>query len=288
MSAIGIGPGNCNTKNSQLGADGRCYEFCPDGWTPIDNGPVCAQNCPDGFATTTTEDGQACLRPMFPREIKPFLQCPPGADRMYDKCLLSCPAGTKNNFNLCMPECPPGYVNTQDGLSCQAEFYKRTATVREACYANETRIGGRYCLGPCDAGTVPLEENSEMCYAVLPSAVAQYFWTGNSNLAQKSGPVVSKLIFARTQTTAFCEESFVPLNGSCFATCPTGSKNLNTMCYAECPPGFDDTNNQTACTAPTKPRKVVLSTFDNIGRVLRNIFLGIILIVVLSFITSLV
>lgn len=289
MSAIGIGPGNCRTKNTQLGSDGRCYDFCPDGWTPVDNGPICAQNCPAGYAPTTLEDGgQACLRPAFQREIKPFLQCPEGSDRMYDKCLLSCPPGTKNNFNLCLPDCPPGYVNTSDGLSCQAEFYKRTATVREACYANETRIGGRFCLGPCDAGTVPLESNSEMCYATLPGSVSQYFWTGNSNLGQRSGPIVSKLIFARTMSNAYCENGFLPLNGSCFANCPKGSQNLGTQCVAECPQGFKTSNNQSVCVCPLKTRKVRLGTLESIGAILRNIFLGIIGIVLLSFIISLV
>jgi len=287
MSAIGLGPGNCTTKNSQLGQDGRCYDFCEDGWAPIDNGPFCAQKCPKGFAPTTTVDGQACVRPAFNREIKPFLQCPEGSDRMYDKCLLACPPGTTNNFNLCLPDCPPGYVDTEDKLSCQAEFYKRSATVREACYANETRIGGRYCLGPCDAGTVASEANSEMCYATLPASVAQYFWTGNSTLAEKSGPIVSKLIFARTQSNAYCQDGFVPLNGSCFANCPEGSQNLSTQCVAECPVGFKTSNNQTVCVCPVKRRNVRLSTLDNIGVILRNITLGIVGIILLSFITSL-
>jgi hypothetical protein len=200
---------------------------------------------------------------------------------------LSCPPGTSNNFNLCLPDCPPGYVNTQDGLSCQAEFYKRTATIREACYANETRIGGRFCLGPCDAGTVASEENSEMCYASLPPAVAQYFWTGDSTVGKKSGPIVSKLIFARTQSNAFCEDGFEPLNGACFANCPVGSQTLSTQCIAECPPGFKTSNNQTACLCPTKKRRVRLSTIDSIGTLIRNVFLILVGIMLLSFLSSL-
>lgn len=273
--------------NSQLGADGQCYSFCPDGWTPVNNGQWCAKNCPTGYAATTVSDSEVtCLRPSFPREIKPQLQCPAGADRLFDRCLLACPTGTKANFNLCVPDCPPGFVQTADGLSCQAEFYKRTAVVREACYANETRVAGRVCLGPCDSGTAPMPGNVEMCYALVPEAVKQFFWSGDAKLGSRPGPLVAKVIFAREQSNATCASGYVPMNGSCFAQCPTGGQALGTQCVADCPEGFKSVNNQTACLAPTQKRRIVVSTLQAIGNFFKNVAFVILAIMVLSLAAS--
>jgi hypothetical protein len=278
MSAIG--GGNCDAKKSQAGANGLCYAYCPKGWSPVDNGPKCAKNCPAGYAATSSTDGSslACLRPTFIREIKPQLECPDGADRMYDKCILDCPIGTKKHFNLCVPECPPNFVETTDGLSCQAEFVKRVATVREACFSNETRIAGRFCLAPCEAGTVPLADNSEMCYASLPINVRQFFWTGDSNFKSDIGPVVSKLIFARNQSSATCEDGYESINGQCFAKCPPGSTELGKHCVADCPNQFKSIGNQSACLRPTQGRAVVTGIVGSIEEIFKKLLLFIVII----------
>jgi hypothetical protein len=286
----GIGPGNCDASKSEVGADGQCYAYCPVGWSPLDNGPMCAKDCPQGFGPAGTTDGStvACLRPAFSREIKPTLSCPPGADRLFDKCLLDCPLGTHKKFNLCVPDCPVGFVETPDGLSCQAEFMKRTATVREACYANETRIAGRICLGPCDAGTVPLQSDSEMCFSTVPVNLRPFFWTGDPNFASDIGPLVAKVIFARATEGATCATDFVPFNGRCFAKCPTGSTDLGLQCVANCPSDFKSIGNQSACLRPTMKRAVVKNVLDRIGDIIKKIFYGILAIMGLSIVASIV
>jgi len=282
--------GNCDSKKAELGFDGTCYEYCPTGWSPIDHGPICALNCPDGYAPTavSADEPPVCLRPTFIRETKPPLQCPTGADRQYDTCFLDCPIGTSKNFNLCVPECPQNFMETPDGLSCQAEFVKRSATVREACYANETRIAGRICLAPCPSGTVPLKENSELCYATLPSNVREFFWTGGDTLKAEVGPIVAKVIFARTQTPATCIDGFEPYNGTCYAVCPTGSSPLGPECVAQCPPAFNATNNQTACVRPTKRRAAVRSLSQSIGYWVFTVGTFLLVIMLFSFVISLI
>jgi hypothetical protein len=181
-----------------------------------------------------------------------MLQCEPGADRQYDKCLLSCPAGSTKKYNLCIPDCPEGFVNTSGGLSCQAEFVKRTATVREACYANETRIGGRVCLSPCPVNTVADPINVELCYSVVPDQFKNLFWAG-------SGSLISKIIFARSVASATCGPNFMSLNGQCFAECPANSQAIGTECVASCPPNFRSSGNGSACVRPTAERAEILS-----------------------------
>jgi len=282
--------GNCDARKSEVGFDGTCYEYCPTGWSPLDQGPICALDCPPGFApvATTQGDAPACLRPSFQREIKPTLQCPPGADRQYDTCFLVCPDGTKKNFNLCIPTCPSGFMESPDGLSCQAEFVKRVATVREACYADETRIGGRICLAPCPSGTVALDSNIELCYAAVPAAVRQYFWSGTDKFQNEVGPVVAKVIFARTQTTATCLNDFAPLNGTCYADCPTGSQALGAECVADCPSKFKVTNNQTACLRPTRKRQVVRTITQTIVYWVFTVISFILAIMIISGLISLI
>ena len=284
-----IGPGNCNNRKAEVGFDGTCYEYCPTGWSPIEHGPICALDCPKGFApvATTQEEPPSCIRPSFPREIKPPLQCPTGADRQYDTCYLDCPIGTKKNFNLCVPVCPRGFVESPDGLSCQAEFVKRSATVREACFANETRIAGRVCLAPCPSGTLALESNVELCYAELPTIVRQFFWTGNDTLTTEPGPTVAKVIFARTQQNAICLPDFEAFNGTCYADCPIGSTALGSECVANCPGEFEVTANQTACLRPTKKRAVVRTLAQSIGYWITLVGSFIAGIMLISFVLSL-
>jgi hypothetical protein len=257
------GTGNC-PQGASVGSDGRCYKNCPPGYAPLQNGSLCIADCPQGYGPSASADNNAgsCIRPAFEREVKPNLACPPGADRQFDKCLLDCPLGTHKDFNLCVPDCPPNFVETPDGLSCQAEFFKRVATVREACYANETRIAGRICLAPCDAGTVPLETNSELCYATVPAQFQPFFWTGDPKFQASIGPLVSKVIFARAQAPATCLTNFVSMNGQCFADCPSNSTAVGTQCLANCPRNFNNTANQTACIRPTIQRQRVLNIWQ--------------------------
>jgi len=281
-------PGNCDPKKSQVGDNGLCYRYCPDGWSPIDNGPNCAKNCPSGFIDIGSVPGSdlACIKPAFPREIKPQLNCPFGAERQYDQCLLDCPLGTKKKFNLCIPECPSGFVESSDGLSCQAEFFKRVAVVREACYANETRVSGRFCLSPCPAGTVADSNNSEMCFSTIPINSRPYFWAGDSNFQSDVSSIVSKIIFPREKQSAQCATDFEPLNGQCFSDCPENSQGLGKLCYADCPSNFKAINNQTACLRPTQKRAIVTTFLGTVKNVIEQFFIGILIVIIGSFLVS--
>jgi hypothetical protein len=184
-----------------------------------------------------------------------------------------------------MPDCPPNFVTSKDGLSCQAEFIKRVATVREACYANETRIAGRLCLAPCDVGTLPFEDNSELCYATVPNNLTQYFWTGSPTFQQNIGPQVAKVVFSRTVIPATCGPYFDTSNGKCYAKCPDGASELGTECVADCPPDFLNVSNKSACIRPTMPRGQVIPLTERIGRIIKNIFIviGVFLVLGLLF-----
>lgn len=279
---------SCDPAISEPGYNGACYAFCPSGFSPVASGPTCARNCPNGYVTASdiNETQLMCLRPHFQREIKPPLLCPPGAERQYGKCLLACPPGTKSHYGLCNPECPKGFVQTQDGLSCQAEFVKRYAIVREACYANETRVDGRRCLGPCDAGTLPLPTNKELCYATIPPSARPFFWTGDPKFKSDVGPLVSKIIFSRTEAPATCDPDFEPLNGACFSACPRGTKALATQCVVDCPQGFASIANQTACARPIIKRTQILTTGQRIVSGTSTVFNAIVLIMIISILSS--
>jgi len=290
----GLGAGACDTSKSELGRDGQCYSYCPSGWSSVDSGPLCAKNCPSGFATCTATQNStlACARPSFSREVKPPLACPAGAERQFSTCYLGCPAGTSQTFNLCVPDCPPGFVQTADGLSCQAEFIKRIATVREACYNNETRIEGRTCLSPCASGTLPLPSNIEFCYSTVPVNLRPYFWTGDRNfgrgLQPDVGPVVAKIIFPRKQQAATCEQLYQPLNGNCFSKCPSGSSPLGSECVVNCPTGFRSVRNQSACIRPTRVRQVIVRPIAAFGAAVRKIIVVILIIMAFAFTSSLI
>ena len=281
--------GNCPTGSS-MGSDGFCYQDCPPGYAPIQNGPECIKDCPPGFAPSAAADNNpgSCVKPAFDREVKPTLACPPGADRQFDKCLLDCPLGTHKDYNLCVPDCPPNFVPTPDGLSCQAEFFKRVATVREACYANETRIAGRICLAPCDAGTVPLETDSELCYATVPPQFQPYFWTGDPKFKANIGPLVAKVIFARSQSPATCLANYVSMNGQCYADCPQNASAIGTQCLANCPASFKNTANQTACVRPTLRRQKVLSIWQRAESVFQAVAIGLAVFLGISLLANLV
>jgi hypothetical protein len=126
-----------------------------------------------------------------------------------------------------------------------------------------------------------------MCYATVPPALSQFFWNGGAQFKAQVGPIISKIVFARSQSNAFCSTGFVPLNGQCFANCPTGSQALGTECLADCPANFKAVNNQTACLSPVKKRAIVLSALDTIGNIFKNIFIAIISIMAISFISGL-
>ena len=289
----GLGAGACDTSKSDLGRDGQCYAYCLDGWSPVDNGPTCARNCPAGFVTCAPTSGStlACAKPSFAREIKPQLVCPADAERQFSTCYLGCPSGTLQNYNLCVPQCPNGFVQTADGLSCQAEYIKRVATVREACYANETRIEGRTCLSPCPSGTVALPSNIEFCYTTVPVNLRPYFWTGDRNFgnyANDVGPVVAKVIFPRKQQPATCGPLYEPLNGVCFSKCPQGSMALGSECVVDCPAGFRSVNNQSACLRPTRKRPTVVRPTAAFAAGVRRIILVILVIMGFAFASSLI
>ena len=120
---------SCQPPNS-IGSDGKCYAPCPMGYVNFGNSNLqCIQSCPPGF----TEAEGGCIRPKIPRDKKPFLQCPPGAQRIVEQCLLQCPNGTAPEFELCNPVCPRGFTENADGTVCEAEFMQRTAVPRPAC-----------------------------------------------------------------------------------------------------------------------------------------------------------
>jgi hypothetical protein len=272
-------------KNSRLASDGACYETCADGWSPLNNGPECAKNCPSGFAKSAsiTNSSLSCVRPTFEREIKPHLSCPPGADRQFDMCLLDCPMGTKKKFALCVPECPVGFIESSDGLSCQAEYTKRKAILREACYENETRVGGRFCLTPCPLGYAPSKENEELCYALLPPGARQFFWSGDSTMKGQSGPIISKIVFSRSLSPATCDTNYKAYAAQCYADCPKNSIALGSQCVADCPQDFKSNANQTVCIRPVVKSKRVYNTVQKIGNGILNalyIFLGFIFLII--------
>jgi len=269
---------SCNPKTSQQGSDGKCYKKCPPGYRPINNGPTCAKKCPGGFIESDV-NVSVCIKPAAPREMKPFLGCPQGADRMYDKCLLGCPVGTTKKFSLCVPNCPPGFVESKDGLSCQAEFVKRVVTIREACFNNEVRVDGKFCMSPCEYGTVPFIDNSELCYATVPTSLQQYFWSGDPKFVTGISPQISKIIFSRTIGPSTCATNFEPLNGQCFADCPINSKPVGTECLVDCPSGFQTTTNQSACLRPLITRAQVVGLGQEIEDLALKIALAVVSVI---------
>jgi hypothetical protein len=287
--------GNCDSASSEVGADGKCYALCPAGFERIDNGPSCAKVCPPGFVTMPAPEsgpkaGQpACLRPSLVREVKPMVWCSePGATRQYNTCFSECPKGTSAKFELCVPDCPVGFVNTSDGLSCQATFVKRQAVVREACYENETRVDGRVCLAPCPSGLVAVADQPELCYAPVPQNVQNLFWSGDpKSIGVNLGPLVAKLITPRGQSPAGCDlANFEPLFGQCYANCPPNMKPLGAECIMDCPDGFLQAAGSLVCLPPIVKTPVVATVTEKIESVIRTIGYILAGLVVIAVVTS--
>jgi hypothetical protein len=193
--------------------------------------------------------------------------------------------GTHKNFNLCVPNCPTGFIESSDGLSCQAEYTKRKAILREACYVNETRVGGRFCLSPCPLGYAPSKENEELCYALMPPGVQQFFWSGDSRIKSKgqTGPIISKIVFSRTLVAATCDTNYKAYASQCYADCPINSLTLGSQCVADCPADFKSNANQTACIRPIVKSKRLLNVLQKIGDGILNalyVFIAFIFVII--------
>lgn len=241
------GAGNCLVPNV-VGQNGQCYAPCPDGFESITE-TTCAKKCPPGFIVTDT----ACMRPVSQRDTQPFLRCPAGAERQFNVCLLACPNESviQEVFEMCVPACPAGFTTNDDGLSCQSEFQRRSAVLREACFANEDRLGN-LCLSPCQAGMEALPIDKELCYRKLPEALRAYFWNGGTQ--EESSAIVSKLVFPRQKVLAVCSDDFSNVNGKCFANCPLNAEAVSTTCVVNCPKDFKTSPNRTACLRPMMER----------------------------------
>lgn len=264
---------SCTGSNTYYA--GNCYQPCPDGWEAV-NETECRQLCPDGYMSTNT----TCLRPIVARETSPAIQCPPGATRVYDECLLACPENTSANFEVCTPNCPPGFTESLDKTSCLSELMNRTAVIRDACYQGEVRSGA-FCLRPCPAGTAPYPADVSMCYRLVPEAFQNYFIT--------YGATSSKVTFQRTIVPATCPVSYVPQDGTCYAPCPPLTSADHSLCYLNCPSGFPSLDKNVACLRPTVPRPIAVSGISVFGSYLKIAFIIIgvfVLIGVLSFVTK--
>lgn len=160
--------------------------------------------------------------------------------------------------------------------------------MREACYANETRVAGRICLSPCSSGTVPYGANAELCYATVPSALWPFFWTGDKTFSNwsNSGPLISKILTSRSQSDATCAPGYESLNGQCFADCPAGSMPLGPNCVADCPDTFKSVDNQSACLRPSYRRAKITSFIDNLGHIIRYILFGIAFLFIMTKFTA--
>jgi Fe-S-cluster-containing hydrogenase component 2 len=108
------------------------------------------------------ESEGGCIRPGLPRDKKPFLACPVNSTRITEQCWVNCPTGTVEEFELCSPICPFGFITTNDGNTCEAEFIKRTAVPRSACFDGERRIEN-LCLSACPQGTSEDSVDATLC-----------------------------------------------------------------------------------------------------------------------------
>ena len=238
--------------------NGNCYYPCPDGYEEVDN-LFCRQKCPFGFANTDT----ACIRADVAKSTYPIIQCPNGATRVYDKCLLACPSGTTEEFELCIPNCPFGFVESPDGGSCISELIPRQAVLREACYQGETR-SGNYCLQPCPENTNVYALDETVCYRQVPPEVSRFFVTYNATSA--------KVNFQRTIVPTVCPTGTTLQNGECHGPCPDGTSSDGSKCLVQCPSGFANVG-VGACLRPTINRVQAVSRFSVFDRYLRYAFI---------------
>lgn len=219
----------CQAPNT-IGSDGKCYSPCGPGQVPWGNSNVqCIQQCPPEFLQAENQ----CVRPSLPRDLKPPLQCPPGATRIGEQCWLACPDGTVENQEVCEPACPDGFVESEDGLACEAEFVKRVASLRNACFPNEERIGN-FCLQKCPSGMEPQANEPSLCTYSLPDNVKKQFVTNNLTSA--------KIIFGRTRVDAECLVNYTPAPKGCYSLCPLNSEAQGDSCVINCPAGFTQQN----------------------------------------------
>lgn len=264
----------CSPPNTAY--DGNCYLPCPDGWETVDN-TYCRKACPFGYLASET----ACIRPVVPRVTLPIMECPSGATRVYDQCLLACPAGTTAQFEMCMPSCPDGFVDSPDGLSCISELVPRPGAVREACYQGETRVGD-YCLAPCTNGTAVYPLDATMCYRTLPPELQNYFVTYGSTSA--------KVRFQRTIVPSTCPRDYVSKDGVCYAPCPSGTTaggaagpagSDSAQCKLACPPGFPSVNG--GCMRPTLMRTQYVSTASTWEKYFKYVLIAVLVFIVFNF-----
>ena len=255
----------------QIVYNGVCYDACPSGYEPV-NDTDCKANCPFGFQSNDS----FCVRPVLARESVPPIDCPTGATRVYDHCLLACPEGTVAKFELCVPVCPPGFTESVDGLSCLSELFPRISTIRDACYQGETRSGA-FCLRPCPPGSAVYSLDQTLCYKVLPSNLTDYFAT--------YGTTSAKIYFQRTVVGAVCPQGFVAQDNTCYAPCPKGSTGDHAYCYVNCPAQFPELSKGLACQRPVRQRTVVTSAFDAIGTYVKYFLtgIGVLIFIVLVF-----
>lgn len=239
--------------------NGVCYGACPSGYEPITEN-YCAQQCPTGFQSNDT----ACVQPVLARGAVPPIQCPPGATRVYNQCLLACPEGTLSKFEICEPVCPPGFTESLDKTSCLAEIFPRISTVRDACYQGETRVGAM-CLRPCPYGTDVYPGDNTLCYRLLPPNVTNYFAT--------YGATSAKILFQRTVAPSVCPDGFVAQDNTCYAPCPPNSTGNHAFCYVNCPTGFKQDG--FTCIRPTVQRPVARSAVDVVGSYIKYGVVGI-------------
>jgi hypothetical protein len=244
----------CAPPNSFI--DGRCLQPCPSGYEPVDK-EYCRQLCPEGFFASD----ESCIRPVVMRNNVPPIVCPPGAERVYDQCLLACPEQCDAQFELCIPRCPPGFVQTLDGQSCVSELISRTATLRSACFQGETR-SGPFCLRPCPAGTVQYLNDASVCYRTMPPEFAPYFITYDATAA--------KVTFQRNITSTVCPEGYSSQDGRCYAPCGPNSTANNGVCYLSCPPGYPPLADTVGCVRPVVPRLIVASRVSVLSGYLRT------------------
>ena len=254
---------SCKAPNS-TGSDGRCYAPCPAGYSPFGNTNLqCIQNCPPGFS----EAAGGCIRPRLPRDKKPFLQCPAGADRIAEQCWLPCPTGTVAEFEVCKPVCPEGFVESGDGMTCEAEFVKRQAEARPACFPGEERLNN-LCLSACPEGMTTYDQDATLCKYVVPQNVRQYFNT--------VGFVSAKIVFGRNRVDATCLTGYSTAGNDCYSECPLNSDALTETCLVRCPVGF--TQYEFSCARNTISRTMLQGLGGEIGGTIIKVFIGFVIL----------
>lgn len=260
----------CNPPNTLF--NGTCYLPCPDGWEETEDN-MCRQNCPYGYNQTDS----ACIRPLIERQQEPLIECPPGAQRVYNQCLLACPEGTTANFEICVPDCPAGFTTSADQLNCISELIPRTAVIREACYQGEKRSGA-YCLAPCPEGSVEYAADPTVCYRTMPINVQQYFIT--------YGATSAKVKFQRKLVNTTCPVGYKNEAGICYKDCGSGSKSDGQYCMLECPSGFTSIQSG-GCARPIISRVIATSGVSVLEKYFKYALVAIVFFIAFNFVRKL-